>query len=220
MTTELTQAVVDKLQEQSSDDDDSSNQANEIVSESPLDIKLSLFAGAGIGLLFGMLMGASVTPTVATMLGTLTAILTAILGVNDNYFNKTKAARIGAFGFACFIGAYISMFIRAHNLMSPSIITLKNQYIEAGFNEEQALAFIAQQRLGATLSNSSVAEDLSTAEASASQELPAQAADDEIQPEQQVSQEQATQTAAPAPTTSNSTCLNMKICNYRNNQKT
>ena len=125
---------------------------------SPLDIKLSLFAGAGIGLLFGMLMGASITPTVATMLGTLTAILTAILGVNDSYFNKTKAARIGAFGFACFIGAYISMYIRANNLMSPSILSLKNEYIAAGFSQEQALAFIAQQRLGATLGNSSIAE--------------------------------------------------------------
>lgn len=111
-------------------------------------LKLSFYGGAGIGLLFGVIMGTSITPTVATMFGTLTTLLAAILGLNDSHFSNAKAVRVGSFGFACVIGAYMGMFVRTHHILSPSLIVLKEKYIAVGFSEKQALNFIAQKEFG------------------------------------------------------------------------
>ena len=113
-----------------------------------MNLKLSAFGGAGIGLLFGVIMGTSVTPTVATVLGALTAILTSILGLNDSQFSDAKAARIGSFGFACVIGAYTGLFVRSHNVLSPSLMSLKHEYIAIGFSNDQALNYISQKEFG------------------------------------------------------------------------
>ncbi|MFT5758705.1 MAG: hypothetical protein ACI9LM_003453 [Alteromonadaceae bacterium] len=123
-------------------------------SEIPVNLKLALFGGAGIGLLFGVIMGTSVTPTVATILGALTTLLAGILGLNDQHFNNTKAVRIGGFGFACVLGAYLGLFVRANNVFSPSIISMKASYIAAGFSEQQALNFIAYKEFGIALTTS------------------------------------------------------------------
>lgn len=106
-------------------------------------LKLSLYGGAGIGLLFGVMMGTSINPTVATLFGTLTTLLAAILGLNDAYFTNAKAVRVGSFGFACVIGAYLGLFVRSHDVFSPSLFTLKENYIALGFSEKQALSFVA-----------------------------------------------------------------------------
>ena len=119
-------------------------------------LKLSLYGGAGIGLLFGVIMGTSITPTVATMFGTLTTLLAGILGLNDTHFSNAKAVRVGSFGFACVIGAYIGLFVRSHNVLSPSLITLKEKYIAVGFSEEQALNFIAQKEFGMFIQTTNV----------------------------------------------------------------
>lgn len=116
-------------------------------------LPLAVFGGAGIGLLFGVIMGSSVTPTVATMLGALTTILAGILGLNDKLFNDAKAARIGAFGIACVVGAYLGIFVRSHNLLAPSLLDMKQRYLEAGFNEQQALNFIAMKEFGVSLAD-------------------------------------------------------------------
>jgi len=105
-------------------------------------IILSAYSGAGVGLLLGVIMGTSITPTVATVFAALTAMLAAMLGVNDGHFSSAKAARLGSFGFACVLGAYLGLFIRSHNLLAPSLISLKEEYLAIGFTEEKALELI------------------------------------------------------------------------------
>lgn len=124
--------------------------------ETRVNLWLALFGGSGIGLLFGVIMGSSVTPTVATMLGVLTSLLGGILGLNDALFNDAKAVRIGSFGFACVLGAYLGIYVRSHNALSPSIADLKRQYVEAGYSEQQALDFIALREFGFTVSGMQV----------------------------------------------------------------
>ncbi|PCJ15068.1 MAG: hypothetical protein COB04_13890 [Gammaproteobacteria bacterium] len=111
-------------------------------------LRLALYGGAGIGLLFGIIMGTSTTPTVATVLGALTTMLAAILGLNDSYFNNVKAVRIGSFGFACVIGAYTGLYVRSHNLLSPSLDRMNAQYQQLGFSEEQARQLILYKEFG------------------------------------------------------------------------
>jgi hypothetical protein len=108
----------------------------------------AFYGGGGIGLLFGIIMGTSITPTVATVLGALVAILSAVLGLNDSQFTHAKAVRIGSFGLACVLGAYIGLYVRSHNLLSPSLASLKAQYLEIGYSEKQALQFITYKEFG------------------------------------------------------------------------
>ncbi|MCF6440726.1 hypothetical protein L1077_14920 [Pseudoalteromonas luteoviolacea] len=127
-----------------------------------MNLKIALFGGAGIGLLFGVIMGTSVTPTVTMLLGALTAILAAILGLNDRHFNDAKALRIGAFGFTCVVGAYIGIYVRAHNVLTPSLLELKAQYLAAGYTEKQALQLLTLKEFGMTLDQTSSDESVSS----------------------------------------------------------
>ncbi|MDK2593783.1 hypothetical protein [Pseudoalteromonas obscura] len=129
--------------------------------ENKVNLKVAVFGGAGIGLLFGVVMGTSVTPTVSILLGTLTTILGAILGLNDRYFNDAKAARIGAFGIACVIGAYIGIYVRSHNLLAPSLVELKAQYVSAGYTEQQALQLLTLKEFGMRLDSTYAGDETS-----------------------------------------------------------
>ena len=117
-------------------------------------IKLALYGGAGIGLLFGIVMGSSIAPIAAKTLAVLATLLAAMLGLNDKYFNDAKSVRIGSFGFACVLGIIIGMFVRANNILSPSMMDLKQQYLAVGFSEEEALHFIVIKEFGGTVSGS------------------------------------------------------------------
>lgn len=117
----------------------------------PVSLPLALFGGGGIGLLFGVIMGTTVTPVIGVMLGALTTVLAGILGLNDGNFNNTKSARIGAFGLLCVAGAYMGLYVRSHNLLAPSLTELKQNYLNAGFTEEQALNFMVIKEFGMPL---------------------------------------------------------------------
>ena len=123
---------------------------------------LAFYGGSGIGLLFGIIMGTSTTPTVATVLGALTAVLAGVLGLNDKYFNNAKAVRIGSFGFACVIGAYMGLFVRSHNLLSPSPEALKEQYVQLGFSEERALELVLYKEFGFTIEEEAPSQTVTT----------------------------------------------------------
>lgn len=113
-----------------------------------INLKLAFYGGAGIGLLFGIIMGTTTTPTVTAMLGALTAVLAALLGLNDTHFNNAKAVRIGSFGFACVLGAYMGMFVRSHNLLAPSPQAVKAELLQLGFSEQRALQLVLAREYG------------------------------------------------------------------------
>jgi len=114
----------------------------------------ALFSGSGIGLLIGVLMGTTVTPTVGVIIGALASALAVLLGLNDKHFSNAKAIRIGSFGFACVLGAYLGIYARAHGLLSPepepppTLAQQKAEYLGLGFSEKDALDFIAFSRFG------------------------------------------------------------------------
>ncbi|SFC88368.1 hypothetical protein [Pseudoalteromonas denitrificans] len=119
-------------------------------------LKLSFYAGSGIGLLLGIIMGTSMTPVVATMFASLTTLLAAILGLNDTNFTNAKAVRIGSFGFTCVIGTILGLIVRSHNVFSPSLTSLQEKYMAVGFSEKQVLDFIAQKEFGISIQANSV----------------------------------------------------------------
>jgi len=109
---------------------------------------VAFFSGAGIGLLIGVIMGLAVSPTVGTIIGALSSSLVLLLGLNDKHHGGAKGYRLGAFGFACAFGAFLGMFVRTNNLLSPTINDMKVEYLEAGYTEQEALQFIAYREFG------------------------------------------------------------------------
>jgi hypothetical protein len=109
---------------------------------------IALYSGSGIGLLIGVLMGLAVSPTVGVIIGALSSALAVLLGLNDKHFGVAKAIRIGSFGFACVLGAFLGIFVRTNNLLSPGIEELKESYTKIGYTDKQALDFIAFKEFG------------------------------------------------------------------------
>ncbi len=112
-------------------------------------LSIAFYSGSGIGLLIGVLMGTSVTETVGVIIGALAAALAVLLGLDDQHFNEAKAVRIGSFGLACVVGAYLGIYVRSHNLLSPAEPTLADQaaeYQSLGFTKQEALDFIAPRK--------------------------------------------------------------------------
>ena len=112
---------------------------------------LALFSGIGIGLLVGILMGTTVEPVVSIVVGALASGLALLLGLNDQNFGNAKALRIGSFGIACIVGSYLGIYVRSHNLLSPpqpSMAEQKAEYVQLGFEDREALDFIAYERFG------------------------------------------------------------------------
>ena len=105
---------------------------------------ISIFSGAGIGLMVGLLLGLSANATVGIFIGAVGTGLAALLGLNDRHFSTAKGLRIGAFGVAAAVGAPGGIFIRDHGLVSPSLADIKAEYLALGFDTAQALEFLTR----------------------------------------------------------------------------
>lgn len=108
----------------------------------------AIFSGSGLGLAVGLFMGLSVSPIVGVVIGAIASSLAVFLGFGDEKHTSAKSLRIGAFGLAAALSAILGIYIRSHNLLSPSLDSLKSQYLELGFSEEEALSFIKFKEFG------------------------------------------------------------------------
>lgn len=109
---------------------------------------VAFYSGSGIGLAIGVMMGLAVSPTVGVIIGTLAAALAVLLGLNDGLFSNNKAIRVGSFGFALVIGGFLGIFLRTHNLLSPSPQELMTSYLALGYDKPMALDLVAYKEFG------------------------------------------------------------------------
>ncbi len=106
-------------------------------------------SGAGIGLLLGVLVGLSVADVVASVVTGVVALLAAALGLASASDKLSiRPWRIGAFGFAAALALLLSLFFRAHDLLSPSPQSQFNTWTEIGFPADQAADLVAYRELG------------------------------------------------------------------------
>ena len=106
-------------------------------------------SGAGIGLLLGVLVGLSVADVVASVVTGVVALLAAALGLASASDKLAiRPWRIGAFGFAAALALLLSLFFRAHDLLSPSPQSQFNTWTEIGFPAKQAADLVAYRELG------------------------------------------------------------------------
>lgn len=108
---------------------------------------VSLFSGAGIGLMVGILLGLANSPMVGILAGAVGAGLAAVLGLNDAHFTTAKGLRIGAFGIAVAIAAPAGLYARNHRLLHPTPAMLadrKAEYLALGLEEEEVLDLLRE----------------------------------------------------------------------------
>lgn len=85
-------------------------------------MKKEIFAGLGLGLLIGIVIGLSIAEVTGVILAALTSLLAAFFGLRSSSDGeKGNQVIIGTFGFSCIIAILLGIFVRTHNLFSPSI---------------------------------------------------------------------------------------------------
>ena len=88
---------------------------------------ISVFSGAGIGIMVGLLMGLAAPQDegaksiVAIFIGAVGVGLAALLGLNDKHFSAAKGLRIGSFGLAVALAAMSGIYVRDNHILSPSV---------------------------------------------------------------------------------------------------
>ena len=110
-----------------------------------LNMAAAILNGMGVGLLLGLLLGLAVSPVVSGIIGTLSSLLVVLLGLNDKYLTIVKSLRIGAFGLFAVAGIILGIYIRAHDLLSPTTVDLQTEYRAAGFDSTQSLYYVARR---------------------------------------------------------------------------
>ena len=78
----------------------------------------------------------------------ITSSLALFLGFGDGNHSVEKSLRIGAFGLAAVIGALSGLYIRAHEVLSPSAKNIYDSYRALDFTEEEARSFVKFKKLG------------------------------------------------------------------------
>jgi len=121
-----------------------------------------LFAGAGTGLLLGLLLGLSASPVVAVVVGALAALLASLIGLplpgkagaaaDAPGPAQRKAAhwRAAVFSLVCVLGLLIGLYVRTHDLLSPTPRSLQVQVDELtalGFSSAEARRIVVLHKL-------------------------------------------------------------------------
>jgi len=116
-----------------------------------------IIAGGGIGLLLGTLLGLSVSPVVQGVVVAITALLGAVLGLKAGE-GSGQSWRIGAFGLLGTVGVLLGLAVRSGALLAPSVKAEVAQWRDAGYGEQDALAFVAYHRHGIKPAQSTISE--------------------------------------------------------------
>ena len=112
-------------------------------------MKKNIFAGLGLGLLIGTIIGLSIAEVTGIILGALTSLLAAFFGLRSNKEGETgNQIIIGTFSIICLFSIFLGLYIRTHNLLSPSLLTEINEFKEASFDAHEIKKIILFKKLG------------------------------------------------------------------------
>jgi hypothetical protein len=112
-------------------------------------MKKEIFAGLGLGVLIGTIIGLSIAEVTGIILGALTSLLAAFFGLRSEKNGETgNQVRIGTFSFTCLLSIFMGLFIRSHNLLSPSLENEINDYRMAFFDTSEIKKIILFKQFG------------------------------------------------------------------------
>ena len=108
-----------------------------------------MLAGGSLGALLGLLMGLSTSPVVSIVITALVALLGALFGLTEKklpLLSGASAFRLCSFALAAFMVTPAAVWIRTHELLSPSvqqqIVVLKQMGVPDGPEQYQMLRYL------------------------------------------------------------------------------
>lgn len=108
-----------------------------------------VFSGIGLGLLVGLIIGLSIAEVSGIILGALTSLLAVFFGLKpEGESGNSKSITIGSFSFSCVIAICIGLFMRANNVLTPSIENEVKEYQLANFDNAEIKQIILLKKLG------------------------------------------------------------------------
>ena len=113
-----------------------------------------MFGGVGLGLLVGILVGLSSSPVASVVVGALAAGMMTLLGFvssskdGDPVAARGSVLRLGGFGLACTAAVLSGLYIRTHNLLSPTPNEQVKELQGAGYTPEEARMWVEYKNLG------------------------------------------------------------------------
>jgi hypothetical protein len=112
-------------------------------------MKKNIFAGLGLGLLIGTIIGLSIAQVTGIILGALTSLLAAFFGLRSNKDGEIgNQIIIGTFSISCLLSIFFGLYIRTHNLLSPSLSSEIKEYKNAYFDTAEIKKIILFKELG------------------------------------------------------------------------
>jgi hypothetical protein len=128
-------------------------------------VVLQFLAGGAIGLLLGLLVGLSSSHVVATVVGAVSGGLLILLGLTPSGKGATPTTdpstgwRLTGFGIVCALSLLLSVWIRAHHLLTPPIKNQVKELTDVGYSPDDARAWVAYVDSGVLMGGASVAPD-------------------------------------------------------------
>lgn len=123
-------------------------------------MKKEIFAGIGLGLLIGTIIGLSIAQVTGIILGALTSLLAAFFGLRSSKDGETgNQITIGTFSLTCVFSIFFGLFIRTHNLLTPSLENQINEYKIAHFDTSEIKKIILFKELGLVPAGQSYSKD-------------------------------------------------------------
>lgn len=112
-------------------------------------MKKEIFAGIGLGLLVGTIIGLSIAEVTGIILGALTSLLAAFFGLRSGKEGETgNQIVIGTFSLVCVLSIFFGLFIRTHNLLTPSLENEVKEYKAAYFDSAEIKRIILFKHIG------------------------------------------------------------------------
>lgn len=120
---------------------------------------IALLAGVSPGLLLGVLVGLAASPVVGSVVGGLVTLLATFLGLRETKGDEAALAgrareddlrrlTLAGFGVACLGGLFWGLYLRTHEVLSPSVSEQVKRWTDASYDEQQARALVALRLVG------------------------------------------------------------------------
>jgi hypothetical protein len=113
-------------------------------------MKKEIFAGFSMGALIGVIIGLSIAQVTGIVLGAFTSLLAAFFGLKeDGRSEPGNRMIIGTFCISCLLSIFLGLYVRTHDLLSPSIPSEVDAYAKTGlFNRQEMKQIILYKELG------------------------------------------------------------------------
>ncbi|MER9867198.1 hypothetical protein NKJ35_08300 [Mesorhizobium sp. M0136] len=131
------------------------------VSVSPSSTTIDVISGISLGFLTGLLVGLTTASVTSSVISSLLALVVAIVGLSKDsnvLFSTNNSIRLSSFAFAAIISVLLGLYMRTHDLLSPSPAQLYNELKLASYSDDDARSLVRFKIFGILPSDAKAAD--------------------------------------------------------------